>query len=147
MKTRIIAAAAMLLAVVLAGAAQRIALLADIHVTPGNTNEEKLRAAVAEINRGHYDAVVVNGDLTNEGSDEQLANVKAILDGIKAPLFVLPGNHENNWSQSATKTFVDLWGNDRFVARLDSLVIVGINCGPFMKMGDGHIKQEDLHWL
>lgn len=147
MKTRIIAAAAMLLAVVLAGAAQRIALLADIHVTPGNTNEEKLRAAVAEINRGHYDAVVVNGDLTNEGSDEQLANVKAILDGIKAPLFVLPGNHENSWSQSATKTFVDLWGNDRFVARLDSLVIVGINCGPFMKMGDGHIKQEDLHWL
>ena len=103
MKTRIIAAAAMLLAVVLAGAAQRIALLADIHVTPGNTNEEKLRAAVAEINRGHYDAVVVNSDLTNEGSDEQLANVKAILDGIKAPLFVLPGNHENNWSQSATK--------------------------------------------
>ncbi len=147
MKTRIIAAAAMLLAVVLAGAAQRIALLADIHVTPGNTNEEKLRAAVAEINRGHYDAVVVNGDLTNEGSDEQLANVKAILDGIKAPLFVLPGNHENNWSQSATKTFIDLWGNDRFATVVDSLVVVGINCGPYMKMGDGHIKQEDLHWL
>lgn len=128
-------------------AAQRIALLSDIHVTPGNENESRLRQAVDEINAGAFDAVVVNGDLTNEGSDEQLTNVKAILDGIGAPLYVLPGNHENNWSQSATKTFVDLWGNDRFFARVDSLVIVGINCGPYMKMGDGHIKQEDLHWL
>lgn len=126
---------------------QRIALLSDIHVTPGNENETRLRQAVDEINAGSFDAVVVNGDLTNEGSDEQLANVKAILDGFNIPAYILPGNHENNWSQSATKTFVDLWGNDRFFGRVDSLVIVGINCGPFMKMGDGHIKQEDIHWL
>ncbi len=91
--------------------------------------------------------MIVNGDLTNEGADEQLLNVKSILDKIKHPLYVLPGNHETTWSQSATKTFVDLWGNDRFVTEIDSLVIVGINCGPYMKMGDGHIKQEDLHWL
>ena len=113
--------ALLLLSSVADSQAQRIAVLSDVHV--------------------------MNGDLTNEGSDVQLANVKTILDGITAPLFVLPGNHENNWSQSATKTFVDLWGNDRFVATVDSLVMIGINCGPFMKMGDGHIKQEDLHWL
>lgn len=126
---------------------QRIAVLSDIHVTPGNANETALRNAVAEINTGNYDLVVVNGDLANEGSDIELKNVKSILDGIKHPLCVLTGNHENTWSQSATKTFVDLWGNDRFVKTVDSLVVVGINCGPYMKMGDGHIKQEDLHWL
>ncbi len=127
--------------------ATRIVVLADIHVTPGNECEAKLQEAVKEINITDADIVVVNGDLTNEGSDEQLLNVKSILDKIKHPLFVLPGNHETTWSQSATKTFVDLWGNDRFVTEIDSLVIVGINCGPYMKMGDGHIKQEDLHWL
>ena len=127
--------------------AQRIAVLSDVHVTPGNDNDKDLRLAVAEINSQPFDLVVVNGDLTNEGSDEQLLNVKNILDGIRHPMFVLPGNHENNWSQSATKTFVDLFGNDRFVTEIDSLVIVGINCGPYMKMGDGHVKQEDLHWL
>ena len=126
---------------------QRIAVLSDIHVTPGNENDTRLRQAVEEINAQPFDVVIVNGDLTNEGSDEQLNNVKSILDGITHPLYVLPGNHENNWSQSATKTFKDLWGNDRFVGRVDSLVFIGINCGPFMKMGDGHIKQEDLHWL
>ena len=132
---------------VLGMSAQRFAVLSDIHVVPGNANNDALKAAVAEINTLDVDAVIVDGDLTNEGSDEQLANVKSILDGITKPLYVLPGNHENNWSQSATKTFVDLFGGDRFVFDIDSLVVVGINCGPFMKMGDGHIKQEDLHWL
>jgi len=128
--------------------AQKIAVLSDIHVTPGNENETQLKKAVAEINNSNdLSLVVVSGDLTNEGSDVQLANVKSILDGIKHPLFVIPGNHENNWSQSATKTFIDLWGNDRFVTETDDYIIVGTNCGPFMKMGDGHIKQEDLHWL
>lgn len=127
--------------------AQRIAVLSDIHVTPGNAGEERLVAAVEEINGADFDMVVVDGDLTNEGSDAELANVKRILDRITHPLCVIPGNHENNWSQSAGRTFASLWGNDRFATVVDSLVIVGINCGPYMKMGDGHVKQEDLHWL
>lgn len=131
----------------LGAGAQRMAVLNDIHVTPGNANDTHLRLAVDEINNGDFDFVVVNGDLGNEGSDVELRNVKSILDNIKHPLYVLPGNHEDTWSQSSTKTFVDLWGADRFVAKYDSLIIVGINCGPYMKMGDGHIKQEDLHWL
>lgn len=139
--------ASILMATSLPAHSERIAVLSDVHVTPGNANDTMLRKAVDEINATDFDFVVMNGDLTNEGSDEQLRNIKKILDGIRHPLFVIPGNHENNWSQSATKTFRDLWGDDRFFAEFDSLIIVGINCGPFMKMGDGHIKQEDLHWL
>ncbi len=125
----------------------KLAILSDVHVLPGNANESKLREAVDEINATDVDAVMMTGDLTNEGSDEQLSNVKGIMDGIIHPLYVIPGNHENNWSQSACKTFDDLWGSDRFVFTVDNLVVVGMNCGPFMKMGDGHIKQEDLLWL
>lgn len=129
------------------GGVVRLAILSDVHVTPGNANEGKLREAVAEINATDVDAVMLTGDLSNEGSDEQLLNVKGILDGITHPFYIIPGNHENNWSQSACKTFNDLWGTDRFVFTVDNLVVVGMNCGPFMKMGDGHIKQEDLIWL
>ncbi len=125
----------------------RLAILSDVHVTPGNLNMKKLTEAVTEINATDVDAVMMTGDLTNEGSDEQLQTVKGILDGITHPLYVIPGNHENNWSQSACKTFNDLCGNDRFAFTVDKLVVVGMNCGPFMKMGDGHIKQEDLLWL
>lgn len=130
-----------------AASAQRIAVLSDIHITPGNASEPRLREAVREINAAPFDIVIMAGDLTNEGSDAELKNVKSILDSISHPLYVIPGNHETTWSQSATKTFFDLWGNDRFVAEVDSLIIVGIGCGPYMKMGDGHIKTEDLAWL
>ena len=132
MKFRKLAAAALALSLCAAAQAQRIALLSDVHVTPGNANDKALRVAVREINNGDFDFVVVNGDLTNEGSDSEIDNIKEILDGITLPLYVLPGNHENNWSQSATKTFVDTFGGDRFVTTVDSLVIVGINCGPYM---------------
>ena len=86
------------------GGVVRLAILSDVHVTPGNANEGKLREAVAEINAADVDAVMLTGDLTNEGSDEQLLNIKGILDGITHPFYIIPGNHENNWSQSACKT-------------------------------------------
>lgn len=146
MKYRILALALTVLCVV-SLSAQKFAILSDIHVTPGNTNETKLKAAVEEINNSDVDYVITSGDLTNEGSDQQLRNVKSILDGLKKPHYIIPGNHENNWSQSACKTFNDLWGADRFVFTAGNLVVIGMNCGPFMKMGDGHIKQEDLIWL
>lgn len=131
----------------MAAPAQRIAVLSDTHVSPGNRADSVIRHAVDEINSDRFDLVIVSGDLTNEGSNAELQNIHNILSGVKHPLAVIPGNHENNWSQSAGKTFVDLWGNDRFVTTIGDLSVVGINCGPYMKMGDGHIKQEDLHWL
>lgn len=140
--------ATLAVATLFGASAQRVAVLSDVHVTPGNANESALREAVREINAGNYDFVIMNGDLGNEGSDIELTNVKSILDSIARPLYVLPGNHESTWSQSAAHTFPRLWGNDRFVDTIgDSLVIIGIASGPYMKMGDGHIKQEDLHWL
>lgn len=138
---------ALMTLVAMQATAQHIAVLADVHVTPGNDRDDALRAVVAEINSQPFDLVIMAGDLTNEGSDAELANVNDILSQITHPLAVIPGNHELTWSQSATKTIFDTWGNDRFVVDLDSLVVVGISCGPYMKMGDGHIKQEDLHWL
>lgn len=133
--------------VALTSASQRLAVLSDIHVTPGNANDSALRVAVVEINASDVAAVIVSGDLTNEGSDVQLANVKQILDGLTKPCYVIPGNHENNWSQSACQTFSRLWGEDRFCFMVDSLLVVATNCGPCMKMGDGHCNPNDLTWI
>lgn len=140
-------AAAIIFAAAAAAQAQHIAILSDIHVSPGNRADSVIRLAVEEINSQPFDLVIVCGDLTNEGADAELHNIHTILEGISHPTAVIPGNHENNWSQSAGKTFIDLWGDDRFVTTVGDLSVAGINCGPYMKMGDGHIKQEDLHWL
>jgi outer membrane protein assembly factor BamB len=60
---------------------------------------------------------------------------------------VLPGNHETNWSESAGLTYNKLWGDDRFMFAFKGYLFAGLNTGPFMKMGDGYVKQEDLSWL
>lgn len=126
----------------------KIAILTDLHVSPGNLNETQLKNAVNEINGADYNIVIVSGDITNTGSNAELQNVKNILDEIKKPTYCIPGNHENNWSQSAGATYKKLWGDDRFVANIgDDIMIIGMNCGPFMKMGNGHMKREDLIWL
>ena len=65
------------------GKTVKMAVLSDTHVTPGNETDAALRKAVTEINASDVDVVVLNGDLTNEGSDEQLRNIKQIVDGFK----------------------------------------------------------------
>lgn len=126
----------------------RFALLTDIHVTPGTKNEASLIRIADEINADSgLDFVVVSGDLTNMGSDEELVCVKSVLDRIRIPVHVIPGNHESNWSQSACLKFNELWGNDRFLFRHNGGLFIGLSTGPYMKMGDGNVKREDILWL
>lgn len=139
----------LLLASAVLSAKTKLVIFNDVHVSPGFHTEEQLKRGIAEIASINPDAVIFNGDLTNEGSDVELKNIKEIVSVIDYPLFMLPGNHENTWSQSAGATYVNIFGTDRFsgVVGEDSIIIIGTNCGPYMKMGDGHVKQEDLHWM
>lgn len=54
---------------------------------------DKLRAAVDHFNSQDLDAVVVLGDLIDRGW-ENFEPVLDILDGLKAPRILLPGNHD-----------------------------------------------------
>ena len=125
----------------------RFAFLTDLHVSPGNENESGLRKIIEEINSQEFDFVVVTGDISNSGSNEELITVKNILQHLRHTLYIIPGNHETNWSESAGLKFNEIWQNDRFDFELKGFCFIGLNSGPFMKMGDGHIKNEDLEWL
>ena len=72
MKLKNIIASLAMLALAQTAWAQRIAVLSDVHVSPGNDCDSMLRVAVNEINADRYDLVVMNGDLTNEGSDAEV---------------------------------------------------------------------------
>ncbi|TAJ13720.1 metallophosphoesterase [Marinilabiliaceae bacterium JC017] len=125
----------------------RIAFLTDIHVQPGNAHETALCQVIEEINNGNFDFVTITGDLSNMGSDAELMAVKKALDGLTIPYHIIPGNHEYNWSESGGATYEKIWGADRFKFSFGNYNFVGYNCGPYMKMGDGHVKQQDLIWL
>ena len=121
--------------------------LTDLHVSPGNENDFLLQNIIKEINKSDNEFVVVTGDLTNRGADDELKNVHAILSNLKIPYYVISGNHETNWSESAGLTYKKIWGNDRFVFSKGEYLFIGFPCGPYMKMGDGFVKHEDVLWL
>ncbi len=133
----------LLLAVfVLFGQQLRFALITDTHSNGTLTAE-----AVEQVNRDKFDVAIVSGDLTNRGEDAELLAIKEQLDKINIPYYAIPGNHETNWSQSAGQTFVKLWGADRFEFERNGYLFLGFSTGPDMKMGDGHVRAEDLIWL
>ncbi|MDR1860579.1 MAG: PQQ-binding-like beta-propeller repeat protein [Bacteroidales bacterium] len=125
----------------------KFAFLTDIHLSPNTASERNLLQIVAEINAAQYDFTIVTGDLTNTGSDAELNAVKAALDGLVKPVHVISGNHETNWSESACMTFNRLWGDDKFVFEYGGYAFVGLSTGPYMKMGNGHVREEDVYWL
>lgn len=124
------------------------AFLTDVHVTSGGASDSLLRAAVAEIDGSAVDFVLVAGDLCNMGSDAELRCVHRILRRLRKPWYVVPGNHETTWSESACTTFGRLFGNDgRLAFRAGGYLFVGFTAGPYMKMADGSVRREDLQWM
>jgi len=116
----------------------RFAWLSDTHFG-SLTGEQDLRAAVHDIHSlTGLSFVVVSGDVTEYGSREQLQLAKELLDGLKVPYHVIPGNHDTKWSESGATDFGRLWGADRFVFEHGGYRFIGIHQGPLMKMGDGH---------
>ncbi|WP_188050733.1 PQQ-binding-like beta-propeller repeat protein [Flavobacterium sp. GP15] len=121
--------------------------LTDIHVTEGNDNDFLLQKIIKEINESTNEFVIITGDLTNRGDDDELNRVHTILSGLKIPYHIISGNHETTWSESAALTYKKLWGADRFAFSKGDYLFIGFPCGPYMKMGDGFVKKEDLLFL
>jgi len=121
--------------------------LTDLHVSVGNDNDFLLQNIVKEINNSDFEFAIVTGDLTNRGADDELKQVNSILSKLKIPYYVISGNHETNWSESAGLTYKKIFGEDRFVFSKGDYVFIGFPCGPYMKMGDGFVKHEDVLWL
>ena len=125
----------------------RFAWLSDTHVG-ADTGEQDLRASVRDLNSlTGLSFVVLSGDVTEYGSREQLRLAKDLLDGLKIPCHVIPGNHDTKWSESGATDFPRLWKEDRFVFEHEGFRFIGIHQGPLMKMGDGHWAPQDVRWL
>lgn len=76
----------------------RIGLLTDLHYDGGAAAMNRLYEAVAALNGGNVDAMVVMGDLV-DGTGEQntkrlLREVSALCDSFKGRSYFMPGNHD-----------------------------------------------------
>lgn len=75
-------------------------LLSDVHITL-DTAEDDFKAALTYLN-DTVDFICISGDLTYDGSEEQLGQYKAIVDAYaKIPVYAAAGNHEHYTSKSS----------------------------------------------
>ncbi len=125
----------------------RFAWLSDTHVGADGATEN-LTSVVEDINAtAGMRFVIVSGDVTEMGSLEELLQAKEILDRLRAPYHIIPGNHDTKWSESGGTDFLRLWKRDRFVFERGGVRFVGLHQGPVMRMGDGHFAPQDVRWL
>lgn len=125
----------------------KFAWLTDVHIGYP-TAQEDLINSVNDINSfDDIDFTIVSGDITATGTLTELTKAKSILDQLKKPYYIIPGNHDTKWSESGCTDFIKLWGNDRFVFEYDKFLFIGLHQGPRMRMADGHWALEDLRWF
>jgi Icc protein len=103
---------------------------------------ESLRAV-----RPAPDAILVSGDLTEHSDDAEYEQVRELLAPLDAPLFVLPGNHDD---AAALRRHFDVPGEDggpvQYVADLGELRLVVADT---TRPGEhpGALDEQRLSWL
>ncbi|WP_078831230.1 outer membrane protein assembly factor BamB family protein [Sediminibacterium ginsengisoli] len=127
----------------------RFAFISDTHINDrNNIPSEDLRRTVADINQMTDIAfVVITGDITELGTDEEIRMAKEILDQLKVPYYIIPGNHDSGWSESGGVTFARVFGYDKFRFEYNGISFLGCASGPFVRMSDGHIPRDAVNWL
>ncbi|MDR2815627.1 MAG: metallophosphoesterase, partial [Proteiniphilum sp.] len=125
----------------------RFALVTDLHVG-GATGKEDLYRTVQDVNSSDGIAfVIVSGDVTEFGSYDELHTAKSLLDSLHVPYYMIPGNHDSNWSESGTNDFLRIFGNETFGFEYNGYKFIGLASGPNMRMGPGQIPRENLAWF
>lgn len=133
--------------VTMAQNAFKFALMTDIHVGSDHAAEDVQRS-VADINQDPSIAfVIISGDITEFGADEELKLAKRLLDSLNKPWYIIPGNHDTKWSESGGNTFRRVFGSETFSFKHGGYWFIGTNCGPNMRMGPGQVPRENVVWL
>jgi outer membrane protein assembly factor BamB/predicted MPP superfamily phosphohydrolase len=123
--------------------------ISDTHIgSPDGKAEEDLRRTVNDINQIQDIAfVVITGDITELGTNEQLKRAKQILDSLHVKYYIIPGNHDSGWSESGGVSFITTFGSDKFNFDYNGIRFIGCASGPYVRMGDGHVPRDAIVWL
>ena len=100
-----------------------IAQISDTHILATASDQpaaslraECLRQSIADINEQAPDVVIFTGDTVQHGTAEEYARLRELLAPLDAPLYLVPGNRDDNEMLRATLTeFAYLPGTGDFL--------------------------------
>lgn len=127
----------------------RFAFISDTHIgSPNGSAEEDLRRTVRDINAMSDVAfVVLTGDITELGTNEEIKLARQILDSLDIPWYIIQGNHDTGWSESGGVMFTTVFGYDKFSFEFNGIKFLGCASGPYVRMSDGHVPRDAVNWL
>lgn len=119
--------------------------LSDTHIGFGNNDEilERNLEIIKKYAKNGIDAVLFNGDQTQDGTREQAqlftSIVKDAFDVTKTPVIITHGNHDVYWSGCMTRAeFVDAYGQDMYLFDKDMSSIY---------KGNRHVEINGYHFI
>lgn len=119
--------------------------LSDTHIGFGNNDKilERNLEIIKKYAKNEIDAVLFNGDQTQDGTREQAqlftSIVKDAFDVTKTPVIITHGNHDVYWSGCMTRAeFVDAYGQDMYLFDKDMSSIY---------KGNRHVEINGYHFI
>lgn len=134
----------------------RICHLSDLHF--GHHDTRLAEGLADDLTSQHPDLVVVSGDFTQVGSEEEFRVAKAFLDTLSTPVFAVPGNHDVP-ARNLVRRFLDPYGLYRkYIANdlepfteIGDVAIAGIKTSRRLRAGlnwaHGSINRDQLDEL
>ncbi len=124
------------------------AYLSDVHIALGSQSVEDARACIDDINNNpDIEFSIFAGDITEFGTDEEIALAKSIFDKLDKPYYIVAGNHDAKWSESGCNSFVKEFGYEEFEFDYGGIKFIGTNSGPNMRMAPALLPRESMVWL
>lgn len=125
----------------------KFAHVSDTHIGSQNSEEDLIRTVHSINNDSTLKFVIISGDITDFGTDSAFHVAKTILDSLNKPWYIIPGNHDANWSESGTNSFKKIFGSETFSFEYGGYLFLGTVCGPNMRMSPGQVSRENIVWL
>ena len=125
----------------------KFAHVSDTHIGSPNSEEDLTRTVHSINSDSTLKFVIISGDITDFGTDSAFRLAKTILDSLNKPWYIIPGNHDANWSESGTNSFKKIFGSETFKFEYGGYLFLGTVCGPNMRMSPGQVSRENIVWL
>ena len=128
-----------------------IAQLTDLHVTSGPQGDRAARGVQAAVECVNAlwpapAAVVITGDIVDDGAPESYARAAQLLAPISAPLHVIPGNHDDREAMAEAFGRPAAGVHRQYVADLGELKVV--LCDSIVPGSDaGALDEGRLGWI
>jgi 3',5'-cyclic AMP phosphodiesterase CpdA len=131
-----------------------VAQISDTHVSDrvradGRRPDEALQRALELAGEERVALILITGDLVADAKPAEYAVLRAILQGAPAPVFLMPGNHDDRDEIRRAfpeHAYLPTTGKLHYVVDEGPIRLAALDC-IVPEQVHGEFSAEDLHWL